>query len=144
MLRSKSPEGVRQEAWGYLCTHYAIRALMADAAGSSGVDPDRISFTRSLNAARRSVRAGLGATTGTLAVALAGAIAEICRQFVPARRLRAAARVVKRKMSKYKVKRADHHAWPQPTLMLQQAIAVLGAQAKEHYGADARGSRRDS
>ena len=47
-------------------------------------------------------------------------------------------------MSKYKVKRADHHAWPQPTLMLQQAIAVLGAQAKEHYGADARGSRRDS
>ena len=127
VLRSKSPEGVRQEAWGYLCTHYAIRALMADAAGSSGLDPDRISFTRSLNAARRSVRAGLGATTSTLAVALAGAIAEICRQLVPVRRLRAAARVVKRKMSKYKVKRAEHRAWPQPTLMLQQAVAVLGA-----------------
>ena len=29
VLRSKSPGGVRQEAYGYLCTHYAIRALMA-------------------------------------------------------------------------------------------------------------------
>ena len=51
VLRSKSPEGVRQEAWGFLCTHYAIRALMATAAGHHGVDPDRISFTRALHAA---------------------------------------------------------------------------------------------
>jgi hypothetical protein len=43
VLRSKAPEGVRQEAWGYLCAHYAIRALMADAANDQGVDPDRIS-----------------------------------------------------------------------------------------------------
>ncbi len=28
VLRSKSPDGVRQEIYGYLCTHYAIRALM--------------------------------------------------------------------------------------------------------------------
>lgn len=44
VLRSKTPEGVRQEAWGYLLAHYAIRALMADAADDAGVDPDRISF----------------------------------------------------------------------------------------------------
>ena len=28
VLRSKTPEGVRQEAWGHLCTHYALRALV--------------------------------------------------------------------------------------------------------------------
>ncbi len=56
VLRSGTPEGVRQEAWGYLCVHYAIRALMHAAGDDAGVDPDRISFTRSLRAARRSVR----------------------------------------------------------------------------------------
>jgi hypothetical protein len=129
VLRSKAPEGVRQEAWGYLCAHYAIRALMADAASNQGVDPDRISFTRSLNAARRSVRAGLGAQTSTLAVALDATITEICRELVPVRRLRAAARVVKRKMSNYRVKRAEHRAWPQPTRSPAQAVIVLYPKA---------------
>jgi hypothetical protein len=129
VLRSKAPEGVRQEAWGYLCAHYAIRALMADAASDQGVDPDRISFTRSLNAARRSVRAGLGAKTSTLAVALDATIAEICRELVPVRRLRAAARVVKRKMSNYAVKRAKHRSWPQPTRSSAQAVAILHPKA---------------
>ena len=129
VLRSKAPEGVRQEAWGYLCAHYAIRALMADAASNQGVDPDRISFTRSLNAARRSVRAGLGAQTSTLAVALDATITEICRELVPVRRLRAAARVVKRKMSNYRVKRAEHRAWPQPTRSPEQAVIVLHPKA---------------
>ncbi len=32
VLRSKSPELVRQEIWGHLCCHYAIRALLLDAA----------------------------------------------------------------------------------------------------------------
>jgi transposase IS4-like protein/DDE family transposase len=125
VLRSKAPEGVRQEAWGYLCTHYAIRALMATAAGDAGVDPDRISFTRALQAARRSVRAGLGATTANLAVGLAATVAEICRQLVPRRRLRAAARVVKRKMSNYAVKRAEHRTWPQPTRSPARAVVIV-------------------
>ncbi len=87
VLRSKAPGGVRQEAWGYLCTHYAIRALMATAPGDGKVDPDRISFTATLHAARRSVRAGLGAATPTLAVALADVVAEICRKLEPRRRV---------------------------------------------------------
>ena len=56
VLRSKQPDGVYQEAYGYLCTHYAIRKLMHDAALTTGLDPDRLSFTRSLRAARRSAR----------------------------------------------------------------------------------------
>lgn len=90
ILRSKTPDGVRQEAWGHLCVHYAIRALMGSAAGERGVDPDRISFTRTLHAARRSVRAGLGTAGHAFTVALPATIAEICRELVPHRRLRSA------------------------------------------------------
>jgi hypothetical protein len=43
VLRSKTPEGVRQEAWGHLCTHYALRALVAKAAADRDLDPDRVS-----------------------------------------------------------------------------------------------------
>jgi len=60
VLRSKQPDGVYQEAYGYLCTHYAIRRLMHDAALQADVDPDRLSFTRSLRAARRSTRSHPG------------------------------------------------------------------------------------
>ncbi len=60
VLRSKHPDGVYQEAYGNLCTHYAIRRLMHDAALKADLDPDRLSFTRSLRAARRSTRTGAG------------------------------------------------------------------------------------
>ncbi|WP_044888491.1 IS4 family transposase [Frankia torreyi] len=54
-LRSKSPAMVRQEFWGLLLAHYAIRALMVEAADSGGIDPDRLSFQRTLNIVRRQV-----------------------------------------------------------------------------------------
>ena len=56
VLRSRSPEGVYQEAYGHLCTHYAIRRLMHDAALQADLIPHRLSFIRSLRAARRSTR----------------------------------------------------------------------------------------
>jgi hypothetical protein len=56
VLRSKKPDGVYQEAYGYLLVHYAIRALMHDTALRAELDPDRLSFTRSLRAARRATR----------------------------------------------------------------------------------------
>jgi hypothetical protein len=59
VLRSKSPQLVNQEIWGYLCCHYAIRTLMWEAADQAGADPDRVSFVAALRIARRSV-AGRG------------------------------------------------------------------------------------
>jgi len=53
VLRSKAPDGVTQELYGYLCVHYAIRWLMHTVALDADTDPDRLSFTRSLRAARR-------------------------------------------------------------------------------------------
>jgi hypothetical protein len=56
VLRSKTPEGVLQEAYGYLLSHYAIRALMHEAALAADEDPDRLSFTRSLRVVRRNIQ----------------------------------------------------------------------------------------
>lgn len=55
VLRSKSPDLVTQEIWGHLCCHYAIRALMFDAATTAGRDPDRVSFVAALRISRRSI-----------------------------------------------------------------------------------------
>nr|WP_210168012.1 IS4 family transposase [Streptomyces sp. SID4946] len=59
-LRSKSPDGVTQEVHGMLLVHHALRQLAHLAARSRDVDPDRISFTRTLHAARREVPAQAG------------------------------------------------------------------------------------
>jgi hypothetical protein len=53
VLRSKMPDGVIQEAYGYFCVHYAIRWLMHSIAQGARADPDRLSFTRALRVARR-------------------------------------------------------------------------------------------
>ena len=60
VLRSKQPEGVYQEAWAHLSTHYAIRRLMHDAALQADLIPHRLSFIRTLRAARRSTRTAPG------------------------------------------------------------------------------------
>jgi hypothetical protein len=55
ILRSKSPEMVKQEIWGILIAHYAIRHLMHEAADTADLDPDRLSFMRSLRLIRRQI-----------------------------------------------------------------------------------------
>jgi hypothetical protein len=61
VLRSRDPDGVEQEIWGILLVHHAIRDLIHISARDAGIDPDRISFTRAVRAARRKVtdQAGL-------------------------------------------------------------------------------------
>lgn len=53
VLRSKSPDMVRQEIYGYLLTHYALSALICRAATEAGVDPDRVKFKRTVRIVRR-------------------------------------------------------------------------------------------
>lgn len=55
VLRSKAPDGVIQEVYGYFLAHYAIRSLMHDVALGVGEDPDRLSFIRSLRVVRRDI-----------------------------------------------------------------------------------------
>ena len=55
VLRSKTPELVRQEAYGLLLAHYALRGLMHEAALTQGRDPDTLSFTHAVHVARRTL-----------------------------------------------------------------------------------------
>ncbi|WP_331461185.1 IS4 family transposase [Micromonospora tarapacensis] len=55
VLQSKIPDLVEQQIWGLLLAHYAIRALLVDAADEAGYDPDRLSFIRGLRLVRRQV-----------------------------------------------------------------------------------------
>jgi hypothetical protein len=58
VLRSKTPELVRQEAWGFLLAHFALRALMHEAALGAlprARDPDTLSFTHALRVTRRTL-----------------------------------------------------------------------------------------
>ncbi|MHB8324636.1 MAG: transposase [Candidatus Dormibacteria bacterium] len=124
VLRSKLADGVYQEAWGMLCVHYAIRALLCQAAHRSDGDPDRVSFTRTMRAARRSPRRSAG-TPVRLAAAVFHATTEILQELLPQCRFRANLRVVRRKLPSFGVKRSEHRLWPLPTPPIIQAIRIL-------------------
>src|SRR5215211_3722254 len=53
VLRSKTPELVRQEFWGLLLAHFAVRGLMHEAALKADEDPDRLSFLHAVRVVRR-------------------------------------------------------------------------------------------
>jgi hypothetical protein len=53
VLRSRTPELVAQEVWAHLLVHYALRAVLHTAALEADLDPDRLSFIRTLRVVRR-------------------------------------------------------------------------------------------
>ena len=53
VLRSKTPELVRQEFYGLMMAHFAIRGLMHEAALKADADPDRLSFVHAARVIRR-------------------------------------------------------------------------------------------
>lgn len=57
ILRSRTPELVRQEFYGFLLAHYVVRDLMHEAALEAEIDPDELSFTHSVRVIRRKIQA---------------------------------------------------------------------------------------
>lgn len=53
VLRSKSPDLVRQEFYGLMMAHFATRGLMHEAALKADVDPDNLSFLHTVRVIRR-------------------------------------------------------------------------------------------
>ena len=52
-MRSKIPELVRQEFYGLMMAHFAVRGLMHEAALKADIDPDELSFVHSVRVVRR-------------------------------------------------------------------------------------------
>jgi Insertion element 4 transposase N-terminal/Transposase DDE domain len=57
VLRSKTAELVCQEFYGLLMAHFAVRALMHEAALKADMDPDRLSFLHAVRVVRRKLPA---------------------------------------------------------------------------------------
>jgi hypothetical protein len=53
VLRSQTPALVRQEVWGLLLAHFAVRGLIHEAALQANEDPDRLSFLHAVRVIRR-------------------------------------------------------------------------------------------
>lgn len=57
VLRSKTPDLVRQEFYGLLMAHFAVRGLMHEAALKADEDPDRLWFLHAIRIVRRKLTA---------------------------------------------------------------------------------------
>lgn len=55
VLRSKTPDLVRQEFYGLMMAHFAVRALMHEAALKADTDPDQLSFLHAVRVVRRKI-----------------------------------------------------------------------------------------
>ena len=55
VLRSKTPDLVRQEFYGLMLAHFAVRGLMHEAALKADEDPDRLSFVHAVCVVRRKI-----------------------------------------------------------------------------------------
>ena len=57
VLRSKTPDLVKQEFYGFMMAHFAVRGLMHEAALKADEDPDRLSFLHAIRVIRRKLPA---------------------------------------------------------------------------------------
>ncbi len=126
VLRSQSPAGVVQEIEGLMLAHYAVRALMAEAAQREGLDPDRLSFTATLKVLRcrlpevpKNPKDSAGRKRWWEDL-----VAEVGEAVLPERRHRINPRVIKRKMSNWKKKRPCHRNPPQPSRPFRECIRI--------------------
>lgn len=106
-IRSRTPDGVRQELWGIAIAYNLIRLEMERAAAEARVPPTRISFMAALGLVKDEIAMLRGLTAlGTIPSRLAHLRQSLKRLVLPERRTeRSYPRAVKRKMSNYPRKR---------------------------------------
>ncbi len=121
---SLKPVGVIQELYGVLLAHYAVRVLMHEAALQADVDPDRLSFVHALEVVRDAVPEFQMVAPTQVDSLYARLLQDIAAGRLLERRLRANARVVKRKMSNFKLKRSEHYRPPKPLGSFRDAVVI--------------------
>lgn len=103
-IRSKTPDGVRQELWGIALAYNLVRVEMERIAAQAGVPPTRISFVASLAMIREGFRmvSSRRMTPGAIPATLGRMRKQLKRLVLPPRRPeRCYPRAVKVKMSNY-------------------------------------------
>lgn len=124
-LRSQKPVGVIQELYAMLIAHYTVRHLMYESAVRAEVDPDRLSFVHALRVIQDAIPEFEMAPPNRREQLYERLLGDIAEELLPERRHRINPRVVKRKMSKFHLKRPPHYHWPQPTHPFREAVAII-------------------
>ncbi len=124
-LRSHKPVGIIQELYALLIAHYALRYLMHRAALRAAIDPDRISFVHALEVVRDAIPEFQMTAPDLIPALFERLLRDLARKPLPKRRLRSNPRVVKRKMSKFRLKRPEHARRPQPSMSFRQSILLI-------------------
>lgn len=105
-IRSRKPEGVKQELWGLLLAYNLVRKEMEQIAREAGVPPSRISFIAGLRLIRTSLLAMVFASPGVIPKRLKQLRADVAYFVLPERRShRAYPRAVKTRGTTYPIKR---------------------------------------
>lgn len=112
VLRSLTPEGVRQEVYAILLAHYAVRAWMHQAACQAQMDPDRISFTDAIFVLTETTRELAQVQACEQEVLLQEMCVRLTAVLLAPRRLRVNPRVLKKRYRKYKRKPHNSPALP--------------------------------
>lgn len=125
ILRSQKPAGVVQEVYGILIAHYAIRKLIFEAAKQVAVDPDRVSFVGALRLIRDALpELDAARTEQARARRYAVLLEDVGKALNPLRRSRSYPRVVKRKMSKFPLKRPAVHGRQLKTTPFLETVRI--------------------
>ncbi len=110
-LRSRLPKLVLQEVYARLMAHHAVRRLMAQAAHTQQLDPDRISFTGAIQVLGQAIIQSALACPQQVERTLKRLCADLTTKgaLVAPRRLRFNCRVVKHICTRFRRKRPEHH-----------------------------------
>ena len=124
-LRSLRPVGVIQELYALLLAHFVVRFVMHQAGLAYRLDPDRLSFVESLRLIRAAIPEFQLVDPLLHDRLWRRLLRDIVCHILPSRRNRTNPRVVKRKMSNFKLKRPEHRTSPQPALPFAHVVVVL-------------------
>lgn len=127
-LRSKKPVGVIQELYGLLIAHYVVRHAMHQAALRADIDPDRLSFVNAVRLIRDAIPEFQMLACQSHQALYERLLDDIARHRLAERDGRINPRVVKRKMSNFRLKRAQHKHWPQPSVPFSQALRLIAPE----------------
>lgn len=106
-IRSRKPDGVKQELWGILLAYNLVRLEMTRIAAEAEVEPTRISFVEALRLIRDEWEWLTVTSPGAIPKRLETMRRNVKRYVLPPRRSRSFPRAVKIKMSSYDRKRPE-------------------------------------
>lgn len=124
-LRSETPAGVVQELYALSLAHFVVRALMFKSAASTGIDPDRLSFTGCFQVLQCRLPECDARSPLALEAWYEALIWEMSQERTEPRRNRINPRVIKQKMSKWKKKQPEHFHPPPLRKTFVESVVML-------------------